>query len=364
MAFERHGGYKSFVVKASVEIVSCANAKKKCRAKKGLKRDPKGKKFYCPAHMPGQEKKFKAAAKEAGKASGRTRRENGKNQPTLDIEVEGNKASIVKTMIAQANFLGKGLKRSELRKHRLLIDLMDRIHEHALEEGDEEIKQQKVTSILASKLPDTIKLSKLVDLVGADEAMKMIPVEIERHGYEDTTIDGQKLLEDAGKDGEATIGKPQSMTYAEGEGDETADVSEPPAPLAVPEPTKAEDKKRSEEPPPPALPTPETSPPQEAEPVDAPPSAPSPAPSEVPKETPEERASRCYRQGRELMGLYRKRVSGSFQPPAKIAKKFHDALLEGLPFNKLQERINHPKSAGDQPDAMISDVKKDLAPTP
>ena len=43
----------------------------------------------------------------------------------------------------------------------------------------------------------------------------------------------------------------------------------------------------------------------------------------------------------------------------EVGQIFYNALLEGMSFRDLQQRIMFPKSDTDQPDRMVADVKTD-----
>lgn len=298
----------------------------KCSATRGLRWVADDQEWYCPPHFPGGKTAYKAASSIGGKNSGKVRREK-KVAKLLHLKIEGNKASVLSCKIARYNHLADGVSPKDSRRHRLLDLLENAIYEYCTEDTGSVEKDEKVKIIMTSKLPDAIKLSKLVDLLGPVEAMKLVPLELERDPYTQQTLDGQKLLQGKGSEGE-TISKPPAMEIHEAE--ETSDV--PDIALAAP----PDDSVKV-----PSGPAPE-----------APPAVP------LPKESPEERKARIARQAKELTDLYIVKVRGGFRSAQEIMDAFARALEEDIKFKDLQQRVLFPKSDTDMPEAMVSDVKR------
>lgn len=312
---------------------------KDCAVKVGLKKSKSGN-LYCAHHHPDTKKKALNGAKRGGKIRAAQEKAEAAGKPgpeTVNLEIEQNKASIIRALVQQANFLGKDLGRKEIKRHRLFLELADRIYEYATEEGDDAQKEAKIAAIVASELPDSIKLSKLVDIVGPVRAMELVKVKIERTGHpEGTLLDGMQLLKEAGKDGKETITKPPHIHVEES--DDTSDVPD----VAIP----------TEGSPMPGLTNLEKD--AAAAAAEAKPPAPPPAPA--PTRSPEELDAERIHQSKELMGLYRAKVRGGFTPHDEVEALFLKALRDGLPFRMLQQRVLFPKSDTDQPTMMIKDV--------
>jgi hypothetical protein len=290
-------------------------------------------------HHPDTKKKGKKKSAEGGKKSGKTRRKKALAKK-LNISLEGNKRSVVDALVEQANFYGKEMERDQLGRAKLMLEIMSMIHEYATEGIGEEERKEQIQEIVKSELPDIVKLANLSTLVGPAEAMKLVPVTMKRDSHDDTTLDGNALLANVGKDGLPTITKPESLKFEEV--DETGDIPAPAPPSAEGSPPTAEGA--------------------------APPGKEAPPDEPKIKETPEERKARCYRQARELLGLYKHKVSGNFRKADEVGKVFYYALHDDdVPFQKLQQRVMFPKSATDQPEMMVKDVKAAMPkpkPTP
>jgi hypothetical protein len=353
----------------TVEVrLPCATKKKKCKATHNTLKAKDGK-WYCPAHHPDKQKEFKKATSQGGKDGGRVRRE-ARDANVLHLKIEPNKASILRGFHDLANFIGDGLKKGETRKMGLLVNILDRIHEYATEVGDDEEKKTRVADIMASKLPDQLKLSKLVDIVGPDEALKLVPVTLDRDSIDDPhVLDGIQLLREGG-DGKPTISAPEAFKLEVS--DETADV--PPVDLTEEGIKKLEEqaddasKPRAAAAPPPPPPPPQVAPSQASSTAPTPeaPVPPPPPPVRTEGKTAEqiaeaERYRYCQQQATELMGLYRKKVTGCFMPPQAIGAIFLGALLEGIPFKELQLRVLSPRSDTEQPNMMVNSLKAEIA---
>lgn len=301
-----------------------------CNQRKGLKKSQAGN-WYCVAHHPDSKKKHKAAASRGGKASVRVQREE-RDAELLTLQIEPNKASILKALVLQGNYLAKDIGPKELKRHRMILEIMDRIHDYATEEGDDAQKQQKVADIMASELPPEIKLSKLTDVVGPAKACEMIKVTVTRNAYEDKVLDGEKLLKEAGADGAATISLPQNFEVETTE--DTADL--PPVELGTVQTEPG---------------APVTAPSGAALPATAP-AEPAPPPSE----SLDQKERRAVQQAEELTGLYRAKCPLSPTPIDTIRRSFFQGLMDGAPFRELQARCMFPKSDTDQPAMMVKDV--------
>jgi len=305
---------------------------KGCNQSRGLKKAKSGN-WYCVTHHPDSKKKHKKNQSAAGKASVRVRRKKALAKK-LDISLEGNKLSVVNALVAQANFYGRKMELDDLPRAKLMLDIMKLIHEFATEGVGEEEKREQIKEIIDSELPDMVKLADLSMMVGPAQAMKIVPIKVKRDSYKGTTLDGNKLLQNLGKEGAPTISKPETLEFEERE--DTSDVPD----IEIPAATDS-----------PASDGPGAAPPQE------------PKPPPKPAETVEERKTRCFRQAKELLGLYKVKVSGNFRKANDVGKIFYHALLDDdVPFNDLQQRVMMPKSATDQPEMMVKDIKEKTKP--
>ena len=258
-------------------------ASKGCDAKLGLKKTKAGN-WMCVAHHPESKKKHKESTSRGGKKSAKV--QHGERL-LLTLKIDGNKQSVVKALVDQVNFLAKDVGQKEIKRHRLIVDINKLIHEFATEGVGEGEKDEKVKQLLESKLPPSIKLGKLVDLVGPVHAMELVEVELERDTYEEKTLDGVALLQ--GGDGKAPgISVPDSFSIEEK--DDTAD-DVPELDVGIPDRPEGQ-----------------------AQAAQAPQALPGTgAPADKPPETLEERKARATHQTNELVGLYRTKIVGSIR---------------------------------------------------
>lgn len=321
---------------------------KGCQQTKGLSKTKAGN-WYCGAHHPIKKARHKAGSAKGGKRAGQTKREN-RDAELLTLDIQPNKASILAALVQQANFLAKDMGPRELRRHRMVVELLDRIHDHATDEGDDAKKEAKVVAILESTLPDEIKLGKLVDVVGPARACELVKIEIVRDDYEKETLDGEQLLREGGKGGVASITKPENFEVSESiEGDVPGVDLEAPT---------FDELQAGATPVDGTIPIPAPG----ADPVAVPPAAAATPPPQAPQAPPgHDKESLGQRQSRELMGLYRVKVRGNFTDLDKVTKTFYAALMEGVPFESLRQRVMFPKSDTDQATMMVSDVKAAIA---
>lgn len=326
-----------------------------CNTKLGLKKSKKGQ-WYCTNHLPANRKKAKKDAIARGKKSGKKRREDA-HADTFTFVTEPNKASVLRGMLAQVNFLARDVRPRELRRHSMIKSIWDTIWEYAADEGNDALKEQKASDIMESELPDAIKLSKLVDILGPKAALEKIRVKIKRGGHEKEMLDGVELLKAAGTSGMPTISTPDNFTFSENE--KTEDVPpEMDLPMAPLEPGTEAPVLPGEPPaevlvPPPAAPV--GDPAVAAAPAPAAPAAQASATPSAPQQPPDN--ATAFHQARELLGIYRTKVVGGFTPHEKVLETFHQALKDGVPFEDLRQRVLSPRSDTDQPHMMIKDVK-------
>lgn len=295
----------------------------------GLKKTKAGN-WMCVTHHPESKKKQREATSKGGKASAKV--QHGERL-FLTLNIEPNKGSVLKALVAQANFLAKDVGPKEMKRHRMIVDINKLIFEFATEGLGEGEKDIKVKELLDSKLPPSVKLGKLVDLVGPNAALELVQVELTRDSYEHEVLDGVKLVQDA-KVGEGSISTPHAL-HIESKDDTSDDVPD----LDVGTPDQPDPKDQAE-----------------AAAIAA--AASVKETPEEPKENPEDRKARAVREANELVGLYKTKIIGSIRTLAEVGKIFYDALLAGeVTFRDLQQRVMFPKSDTDQPDMMVRDVK-------
>jgi hypothetical protein len=302
-------------------------AKKSCRVVRFTLLDPDGA-YRCIAHTVDQarRRRYRQATAKGGERSGKTRRE----QATLNLQIEPTRKSIIDAMVRQANFLATGLRPSQVVRAKLLFDILRWLHEHIGNTMSEQEQKAKIDEILASDLPDVIKLSQVANLVGPLRATQFVKIELKKDGPKDDCLDGQALLR-------------EGLLASAPEGPRRAPVEETPKSLAIGRPERQD-------------PGPEA-PPSEAAPSPAKAaSVPAPAPVHpgVLSETPDERTRRCGREANELAGLFRAKLPGHFRPLQEVGQVFFNALTQGVPFKDLQQEVLFPGSATDQPEAMVS----------
>lgn len=291
-----------------------------CNHTRALKKSKSGN-WYCVTHHPNSKKKQKKRNSAGGKASVRVRRKK-RLLAKLNINIKDNRQSVVNALIDQANFFGQQMDRDDNKRAKLVLEIMRMIHEYTTEGMGEEEQEKQIKEIISSELPDIVKLSNLSVMVGPAKAMKLVPIVIKRDGHDDETLDGNLLLKRMSQGGKMSISKPEALTFEE------------------------------------SLNTEDVPPPQLSSVDEADPTAPPPPPEKPkPKETEDEKKARCFRQAKELLGLYKIKVSGNFRNANEVGKIFYYALLDkDMPFDKIQQRVLLPKSATDQPEMMVKDV--------
>jgi hypothetical protein len=309
---------------------------KGCSRRVGLKKSKSGN-WYCATHHPDLKAKVHAKLVEGGKKRGKQQQQE---KILLTLNIEGNKGSVLKALVQQVNFLAKDVSPKEMKRHRMIVDINKLIYEFATEGVGEAEKSERIKELLESNLPATVKLGKLVDLVGPNQAMELVKVELQRDEYAEETLDGVKLLQAKTDDGKPAVSTPHSLSIEEKE--DTADdvpdldVGIPDGPDSLPGQGKADAA-------PQAPPGGGTQPPAQA------------APAE---ESLEERKARAVHSANELVGLYKTKIIGSIRTLDEVGKIFYDAILDGVNFRDLQQRVMFPKSDTDQPEMMVRDVRE------
>ncbi len=293
---------------------------KGCNHTRALKKSKSGN-WYCVTHHPDSKNKQKKRNSAGGKASVKVRRQK-RLLKKLNINISNNRQSVVNALVDQANFYGQGLERDDNKRAKLVLEIMRMLHEYATEGMSDDEEEKRVKEVIASKLPDIVKLSNLSVMVGPAKAMKLVPIAMKRDEHDNETLDGNLLLKRMGKDGSMSISKPEAITF--------------------------EESLNTEDVPPPQIPSGDEA---------APTAAPPPPEKPKPKETVDEKKVRCYRQAKELLGIYKVKVSGNFRKAEDVGRIFYYALLnDDMPFDKIQQRVLLPKSATDQPEMMVKDI--------
>lgn len=312
---------------------------KGCSRRIGLKKSKSGN-WYCATHHPQLKASVRIKAIAGGKARGKQQQQD---KVLLTLNIEGNKGSVLKALVQQVNFLAKDVSPKEMKRHRMIVDINKLIYEFATEGVGEAEKSERIKDLLESKLPASVKLGKLVDLVGPNQAMELVQVELEREEANETALDGVALLQQEDKDGKPLVSTPFSLAIEEKE-DTSDDVPE--LDVGIPDGHMASEQAA----------TAAGGAPQAPPGTGTPPAAP-----KAPEETPEERKARCTHEANELVGLYKTKIVGSIRTLDDVGRIFYDGLLDGVNFRDLQQRVMFPKSDTDQPDMMVRDVKEAAA---